>query len=387
MDILTLLKYVKEKGCVTVAEVQRKFCVGYMKARKLFEQLEEKGMVRIEGSGFRYCENAQQENPFEEESSDDEDEEEDEYGDDDIDSRIPDLQEQIERLRERMNKRLAELREIDHDEDNDEDEDEDADEEEDEDPDGDEDELTDDSADGGFDENADTEGLNDEEKEYLHNLRYRREIDKFIKLCDDSEDEGSSSDDDGADDKNASEPKHAGDEERKDMIHDLDTLFEKGEDSGDALLGGELEEKKLELFDKLKDIEAKEEAKGPGGGKFRQLGTRPFITLALSLLTVEEKEFSDNILAELYYPDRTEYSNSLIFDHYFTDNGKTLEYLSESADVADDKVRTAIRHIAAYHDVELVGDQLIMRVKDRMNPFISFARFVVAIKEVSEINV
>ena len=95
MDISTILEYIKENGSATIAEVCHKYGIGYKEARSFFADLEQKGLAKIEGSGFVYCGKKESDS---EDDEDDEDEEEE--------GNETDIDEYIANLRRRLMKRI-----------------------------------------------------------------------------------------------------------------------------------------------------------------------------------------------------------------------------------------------------------------------------------------
>lgn len=352
MDILTLLEYVKKNGRATVAEVRQKFGVGYIKARTLFEELEKKGLVKIEGSGFVYC--------GKEETDDDDEEEEGEETD--IDDYIANLK---RRLMQRMTETSSETdgpvddaQEVD---------DESEDEEDSEDDPGD---------------IEDGDDIATSLSSYIEATRRNLESYKANAQASESEDEGEDDEKD-EDEEPVSELEERADREREPLIDELDRLFDEGEATGAAITDDDLQKRKQDVIGRLMKIEGEAVAEGSEGGKARRVGFRHFIVALIDEISVEEHEYYDEIKADISYPDATPYEISLMFDHYLTDNGKTLEYLAGNMDVSDEKVVAEIRRTAASHSAELVGNELIARIPS--NPFtalVDFMRFVVAIEAV-----
>ena len=368
MDISTILEYIKENGSATIAEVCHKYGIGYKEARSFFADLEQKGLAKIEGSGFVYC------GKKESDSEDDEDEEDEEE-----EGNETDIDEYIANLRRRLMKRIMGERSDADDTRDDEQKDEDESEDE------------EDSEEGSEDESEDIEEAEDADDAATSLSRCieatKRSLDSYKKNAQETESQGEDDEKDW-DEEPVSELEARADRERELLITELDGLFKEGEATGAASVGGELEESKQNVIRELMRIEGEAVAEGSTGGEARRVGFRHFIVAAIDDILVEEHEYYDDVRADLFYPDGTLYEINLMFDHYFTDNGKTLEYLVGKMDVTDEKVLAEIRRTAAQYSAELVGNELIARVDlDPQTALVNFMRFAVAIDAVAGINV
>ena len=380
MDISTILEYIKENGSATIAEVCHKYGIGYKEARSFFADLEQKGLAKIEGSGFVYCGKKESDS---EDDEDDEDEEEE--------GNETDIDEYIANLRRRLMKRIMGERSDADDTRDDEQKDEDESEDEEDSEEGAEDESEDIEDADDAEDAEDAEDADDAEDAATSLSRCieatKRSLASYKTNAQETESQGEDDEKDW-DEEPVSELEARADRERELLITELDGLFKEGEATGAASVGGELEESKQNVIRELMRIEGEAVAEGSTGGKARRVGFRHFIVAAIDDISVEEHEYYDDVRADLFYPDGTLYEISLMFDHYFTDNGKTLEYLVGKMDVTDEKVLAEIRRTAAQYSAELVDNELIARVDlDPQTALVNFMRFAVAIDAVAGINV
>ena len=324
------LNYLKQKGKVTVAEVQKDFGIDYVSARKMFEELENSGIVEIQGPWFVYTRSGDNSGKTGEKKDKEQTAKADAPGQDSDDAdedflkkRKSAFDDWVRIISEKEGFSFGEQTDPD---------------------------------DEGNEEDADDD--EDEKLNKFHNIfrdgKDKPETHPFIR----------------------SEETEAN-TRRNSLIKELDQLC-----SADDSEKPDLEEKMKAVIADLNDVESFAARRGTVDEGFFT-GNRGHILCQIEDISVERGAYKDDLELELSYPDGTPYEISLVFDHFLTDNGKTFAYIEDMIDLTDAKTVEGIKLIAAFYSVEIVDGVLYKFIEDSSEALIDLMRFAVAIDEIS----
>lgn len=361
------LNYLRQKGRVTVAEVQKDFGIGYSDARKKFEEFEKAGIVEIQGPWFVCKLSADGAGKTREKQEDPAAEEDKAFGEEDGNGEDEeDVITKRIRIIEERRRMIAKRQGISPDDKNDSREEEEK------------EESDDDSVEGALKQNMDAieKAKTDRVNMFVTDVSpdadsdEEDELSKFLSLFSDGEEDPEIP-------PFIRSVQAGANTTRSRLIGELDRLFHIDDPEAP-----DLEEKRKTVIKELKDEESSALRTGTEEDSFFT-GNRGHIISRIKDVCVKRNRYGDDIKLELRYPDETPYEISLVYDHFLTDNGKTFAYIAGKIDLTEPEAVAEIRSVASFYSVEIIDGVLYKSLEDPAKAMIELMRFAVAIDEIS----